>query len=102
MEDIVLSRPGGSVLCFALELMMDVLPLNGVAAGGAANEVPVGVLSSADNRAEPAPTRAGDNVTLPSPPEPSTLMESGLPKSELEALVLKILLQRGTCTGSVI
>ncbi len=30
------------------------------------------------------------------------MLETGLPRAELESLVLKILLQRGTCTGSVI
>src|SRR5262249_29917026 len=52
----------------------------------------------------PAPPagRASENAPLALPPEPTSLLDSGLPRAELEALVLKILLQRGTCTGSAI
>src|SRR4029079_2767903 len=35
-------------------------------------------------------------------PEPASLLDSGLPRAEIESLVLKILLQRGACTGSII
>jgi predicted ATPase with chaperone activity len=47
-------------------------------------------------------SRAEESAPIAVPPEPGTLLDSGLPRAELEALVLKILLQRGTCTGSVI
>jgi hypothetical protein len=51
----------------------------------------------------PAPTgRASEAAPLAVPPEPATLLDSGLPRAELESLVLKILLQRGACTGGII
>jgi predicted ATPase with chaperone activity len=50
----------------------------------------------------PPTGRASENAPLALPPEPTSLLDSGLPRAELEALVLKILLQRGTCTGSQI
>src|ERR1700749_2779520 len=53
-------------------------------------------------RGDAAPTRASETTPLSIPPEPETLLDSGLPRAELESLILKILLQRGTCTGSVI
>lgn len=46
--------------------------------------------------------RSSESAPLAVPPEPATLLDSGLPRVELESLVLKILLQRGACTGSVI
>src|SRR4051812_31177863 len=46
--------------------------------------------------------RGNDNAPLAAPPEPATLLDSGLSRSEIESLVLKIMLQRGACTGSVI
>ncbi len=80
---------------------MDVLPLNGATSSTPGGEVPLG-LSPPVKAVEAAPTRAGDSTTLPAPPEPATLMDAGLPRAELEALVLKNLLQRGNCTGSSI
>ena len=53
-------------------------------------------------RGESSPGRASETTPLSIPPEPTSLLDSGLPKAELESLVLKILLQRGTCTGGVI
>lgn len=51
----------------------------------------------------PGPTgRSSEAAPLAVPPEPATLLDSGLPRAELESLVLKILLQRGACTGSII
>ena len=50
----------------------------------------------------PQPAAASEAAPLAVPPEPATLLDSGLPRAELESLVLKILLQRGACTGSVI
>ena len=54
------------------------------------------------SRGDSTPTRASETTPLSIPPEPETLADSGLPRAELESLILKILLQRGTCTGSVI
>jgi len=48
------------------------------------------------------PPRSSDNTPLSLPPEPGTLLDSGLPRAELESLILKVLLQRGACAGSVI
>jgi hypothetical protein len=53
-------------------------------------------------RADAAPTRASETTPLSIPPEPETLLDSSLPRAELDSLVLKILLQRGACTGAVI
>jgi hypothetical protein len=59
--------------------------------------------SSASNRhPEAAGDRAADETPQSVPPEPTTLLESGIPRAELEALVLKILLQRGAGTGSML
>ncbi len=78
---------------------MDVLTLpNGIADQN--GPVPIAPSASASN---PAPTgRESDNSPLAVPPEPASLLDSGLPRAELESLVLKILLQRGACTGSII
>ncbi len=56
------------------------------------------VLSTASS----APNRGNDTASLSVPPEPTSLLDSGLSRAELDSLVLKVLLQRGTCTGSVI
>src|SRR6476620_7653319 len=78
---------------------MDVLsPLAGVASNS--DTTPIAPVVPPSN---PALTgRANEAAPLSVPPEPATLLDSGLPRAELEALVLKILLQRGACTGSVI
>jgi hypothetical protein len=52
--------------------------------------------------ADSAPARTGDTTPLSIPPEPESLLDSGLPRAELDSLVLKILLQRGACTGALI
>jgi hypothetical protein len=53
-------------------------------------------------RGDVAPTRASETTPLSIPPEPESLLDSGLPRAELDSLVLKILLQRGACTGAVV
>lgn len=42
------------------------------------------------------------SASPPAPPEPQNLAETGLTESELEALVLKAILQHGNCTGAQI
>lgn len=79
---------------------MDVLsPPTDVASTSAST--PVAPVLPPSNPVPPA-GRANENAPLALPPEPNSLLDSGLPRAELEALVLKILLQRGTCTGSVL
>jgi hypothetical protein len=46
--------------------------------------------------------RAADETPLAVPPEPTTLLETGISRAELESLVLKILLQRGAGAGTMI
>ncbi len=84
---------------------MDVLTANGMTPGVLAPETaPVSVMPAPSPTAtnDPIPARASENAPLSLPPEPNSLLDSGLPRAELESLVLKLLLQRGTCTGSVI
>jgi hypothetical protein len=86
---------------------MDILTSSGVT-GTANGDVAIPIPSvapsspSAPPRAEVPPARASESAPLAIPQEPSSLLDSGLPRAELESLILKILLQRGTCTGSVI
>src|SRR6188472_2130715 len=60
------------------------------------------VVAAPPARGDAIATRSSEAAPLSIPPEPASLIDSGLPRAELESLVLKILLQRGTCTGSVI
>ncbi|MEM9187077.1 MAG: AAA family ATPase [Planctomycetota bacterium] len=46
------------------------------------------------------PTDSSPNPFPPAPPEPETLEAAGLHEGDVEALVLKTLLQLGVCTGS--
>ncbi len=83
---------------------MDVLNANGMTPGMlAADTAPTSVMPAPAPATTPEsiPTRTNENAPLSLPPEPASLLDSGLPRAELESLVLKILLQRGTCTGSV-
>jgi predicted ATPase with chaperone activity len=43
----------------------------------------------------------GDGIPV-GPPEPASLNDLGIPPAEVESLVLKVLLQRGNCTGSAV
>jgi hypothetical protein len=56
----------------------------------------------AGNRPEVSSERAADDAPLAVPPEPTTLLDSGISRAELESLVLKILLQRGAGAGCMI
>jgi hypothetical protein len=78
---------------------MDVLsPLAGIASPS--DTTPIAPVVPTSNPALAG--RASEAAPLAVPPEPATLLDSGLPRAELESLVLKILLQRGACTGSII
>lgn len=68
--------------------------------GSLSGTTPVATMRPAAPR--PAPARAEESAPIAVPPEPASLLDSGLPRAELEALVLKILLQRGASTGGVI
>src|SRR5690349_16415843 len=86
---------------------MDALAVNDVISpvAGVNGAPPVGVAAqpvATAPRAEGGPSRSSEAAPLSIPPEPASLLDSGLPKAELESLVLKILLQRGACTGGVI
>ncbi len=56
----------------------------------------------ASNHADGTGDRAADESPLAVPPEPTTLLETGISRAELESLVLKILLQRGAGAGTMI
>ncbi len=78
---------------------MDVLsPTAGIAPPS--DTTPIAPVVPASNSAPAG--RTSEAAPLAVPPEPTSLIDSGLQRAELESLVLKILLQRGTCTGSVI
>ena len=84
---------------------MDALSTNDMIIAGAGSDGAQAVIAAPTApplARDASPTRASETTPLSIPPEPSSLLESGLPKSELESLVLKILLQRGACTGNVI
>jgi hypothetical protein len=87
---------------FALQapLAMDFLSTNESEIMSAADSL---LNSKLLSTAAPETARQAIDGTLPSvPQEPATLAESGLPKAELESLVLKLLLQRGPCAGSIV
>ncbi len=85
---------------------MDVLTANdiipGTVGGDGAQAIVPPPAPAPIARGDSTPTRASETTPLSIPPEPETLADSSLPRAELESLILKILLQRGTCTGSVI
>src|SRR5262245_48025115 len=85
---------------------MDALSSSDVLVGGAGSDGARAVVPSLPQkpaaRPEASPARASEAAPLSMPPEPSSLTDSGLPYAELESLVLKILLQRGACAGSVV
>lgn len=58
---------------------------------------------AAQTAREAACTERADPDGVPStPPEPASLADTGVPEADIESLVLKVLLQRGTCTGGTI
>lgn len=85
---------------------MDVANANGMSAGTLGMDmtppVPMTPAPAPAAAKESIPSRSSENAPLALPPEPSSLLDSGLPRAELESLVLKLLLQRGTCTGTII
>lgn len=85
---------------------MDVANANGMSAGTLGMDmtppVPMTPAPAPAATKESIPSRSSENAPLALPPEPSSLLDSGLPRAELESLVLKLLLQRGTCTGTII
>lgn len=77
-------------------------PLNNPGVPITPSAVPAPTVAPAHQGSQGPISRAAEDAPLAVPPEPSTLVESRIPRSELEALVLKILLQRGACTGNVL
>jgi ATPase family associated with various cellular activities (AAA) len=85
---------------------MEVFASNGLTSATSGADAGPAVMSAASPlpppRHESLPNRSSEAAPLSIPPEPASLADSGLPWAELESLVLKILLQRGACTGSVV
>ncbi|MEX2317977.1 MAG: AAA family ATPase [Pirellulales bacterium] len=64
-----------------------------------ATPTPAGQSTSRVVRDVEATGRASGDGIPTGPPEPSSFADLGIPPAEVESLVLKVLLQRGTCTG---